>query len=100
MKMCKMYLRQSGKKQQKINSFRLDVQNHLYLRVEGNKDEVLYSEKIHQITIGSKEIMPFYSYMINCWNVLLPFIAYKEDEENIRKYLKSIGSTIYDKKDI
>jgi hypothetical protein len=98
----KMFLRKkdAGKKQKKIVYYKMKPQNVLIIRVEGNKNDIIYDQNIHIITIGGKKIMPFYSYLINPWNVMLPFITYEEDYESVKDYLRKIGSSLYEEKNV
>lgn len=96
----KIFLKQKGNKQKKLTYMKVDAQNKFFFRVEGSSDLIEYDENKHNITVGGKRILPIYSYLINPWNVLLPFIAYEENIEQIKAYLLSINSTMYEKENV
>lgn len=95
----KIFLKEGKGKQKKIIYIKVDGQNRIKFRVEGNDETFFFDESKQSIIVGGKKIVPLYSYLINPWNVLLPYIAYEEDINNIKNYLKSIGSTMYSKED-
>lgn len=95
----KLILKEGKHKQKKITYVKVKPDNQLKFRVEGSDQTYIYDETKHSITVGGKKIVPLYSYSINSWNVLLPFIAYEENIEEIKAYLKSIASTMYSKED-
>ena len=90
-------------KAKKIESYRIDGSDRIWLTVQGEEKERMFNPQVEEILLGGKVIEPYLSYVINSWNVMLPFITYQNDKEIVLEYLKNLDCTtasVYEKKNI
>jgi hypothetical protein len=90
-------------KTKKIISFTIDARDNIILSIQGEENERIFDSKNEEISLGGKVIEPFLSYVINKWNVMLPYITYQVDKDKVLKYLEDLGCStvsIYEKKNV
>lgn len=91
----KIILRNIDGKNYEIDEIFVTPANTIEFTISNGKRHKFNEEK-QKLFSGGREISPLYSYSINHWNVTLPWVTYKEDEEKVRDYLKAIGILMFD----
>ena len=91
----KIILRNIDGKSYEVDEIFITPANKIEFTLSSGKRHKFNPDK-HKFFSGGKELSPLYSYSINHWNVTLPWVTYKEDEEKVRDYLKAIGILMYD----
>jgi hypothetical protein len=90
MRKLNFLLKEDGKKAIKILGHSIDGNDRIWLKLQGFKEKVQFNKETQDIVLGGKVVEPMLSYAINSWNVMLPYITYRMDKENVEKYLDSI----------
>ena len=80
-----------GDKNYEIDKLWINPSNKIMFKLIDGKKTYEFDDTVGKLLSGGREISPLYSYAFNNWNVMLPYLVYKEDEEAVKKYLKAIG---------
>lgn len=91
----KLVLRKDNKNFE-IDKLWISPSNKVMFTIVDGKKKYEFDERTSKIFSGGREISPLYSYSFNQWNVMLPYLVYKEDEEAVKNYLKSVGVLMHD----
>lgn len=90
-------------KAKKIINFTIDARDNIILSIQGEEKERIFDSSKEEISLGGKVIEPLLSYVINKWNVMLPYITYQVDKDKVLKYLEEMGCStvsVYEKKNV
>ena len=91
----KIILRNYDGKNYEVDEIFITPSNKIEFTLSSGKRHKFNEDK-HKFYSGGREISPLYCFSINHWNVMLPWITYKEDEEKVKDYLKSVGVMMHD----
>lgn len=83
-------LKEENKKTRKIAHISIDGQDRVWIRIYGEDERTQFDPEKQKIVLGSKAVEPWLSYAINRWNVMLPYITYRDDKEKVERYLDSV----------
>ena len=86
----KVTLRKDNKNYE-LDKLWINPSNKIMFKLIDSKKTYEFDENVGKLFSGGREISPLYSYAFNEWNMMLPYLVYKEDEEVAKKYLKSVG---------
>ena len=82
--------RNKEKKLKKIDSFRIDGKDRIWLKIQGELKEKKFDPENEVILLGGKAIEPMLSYVFNAWNIMLPYVTYASDKEKVESYIKTV----------
>lgn len=91
----KVTLRKDNKNYE-IDKLWINPSNKIMFKLIDGKKTYEFDDSTGKLFSGGREISPLYSYAFNEWNMMLPYLVYKEDEEAAKKYLKSVGVLMHD----
>jgi hypothetical protein len=80
-------------KARRIEKIRINGRDEIFFHFYRDSEEHQFNPETHNIMLGGKIIEPWLSYAINSWNVMLPYITYGFNKEQVERYLESIAHT-------
>lgn len=92
----KLVVKYKGQPDKKIASWRMDGKERLFVKFKLSNGALSDEVEIKQnnfVCVGGKRINPWFSYITNPWNVMLPYVTYYNNTPHVKEYLKLIGAT-------
>lgn len=78
-----------------VHELWVSATNEIKFKLSSGKTYI-FDDQNEKLFIGGKEFSPLYSFAINKWNVMLPYITYIEDVDKVKDYLKALGVLMLD----